>query len=79
MDVKLAASNTIEAYCGEIAVCFCDDEGRGIGHAWWMLNEVKIGGVVGRKAHRWLGYAQGILVQTELAELKTMQDINGKA
>jgi hypothetical protein len=39
-----------------------DEDGCGIQHAAWMLEEIVTGKIAGRKAHRWLGYAQALLV-----------------
>lgn len=56
------------------------DDGRGIEHAFWMLNEIIQGKVEGEKGHRWLGYAQGILVHEDeltLEEAKLLNKTDG--
>jgi len=35
-------------------------------HLRWMLNELREGKVTGEKAHRWLGFIQGLMVMNEL-------------
>lgn len=50
--------------------------GRGVPHAVWMLNEIQTLNVQGNKAHRWLGYAHGILVQHGVLTLEQAKDIN---
>jgi hypothetical protein len=44
-----------------------------------MLNEIKALRIEGEKAHRWLGYAQGILVQRRAATLEQMKEVNVNA
>lgn len=39
-----------------------DPYGETLEHAYWMLEEIKRGEVTGEKGHRWLGYAQGLIV-----------------
>lgn len=51
-------------------------DGRGIAHARWMLGEIETGDVEGEKAHRWLGYAQAIIVQHYEATLEDVKRIN---
>ena len=46
-----------------------DTHGRGVGHAIWMLEGVKCGYVTGEKSHRWIGYAEGILVAGNVVDL----------
>jgi len=38
------------------------DPGTSLPHLAWMLSELKSGNVRGYKAHRWLGFVQGILI-----------------
>lgn len=45
-------------------------DGRGTQHAMWMLHEIAYRKVEGEKAHRWLGYAQGVLVQADFITLE---------
>lgn len=53
--------------------------GRGIEHAKWLLVEVATGQVKGNKAHRWLGYAQAILVEYRVMSLNDAKNANKKA
>ena len=56
-----------------------DHEGKSAGHALWMLRGIILGYVQHEKAHRWLGYAQGILVLQGLVTLRAAKEINVKA
>ena len=51
-------------------------DGKGINHAVWMLEEVKHCRVKAEKAHRWLGWAQAILVYEGAATLEQCKTIN---
>lgn len=53
--------------------------GLGGDHATWLLLEVAEGRVSGTKAHRWLGYAQGVFVETGFATLEEMKLANKDA
>ena len=55
------------------------DEGNTPAHALWMLGEIASGNVVGNKAQRWLGFAQGVLVALNLAHLHEMKGANRTA
>lgn len=50
--------------------------GRGLKHALWMLSQVVSGKAVGKKGHRWLGYAQALLVQDGQLTLDGVKKIN---
>lgn len=52
------------------------EKGIGIRHAVWMLDQVIDGYVAYEKAHRWLGYAQAIVVVEGGATLAQLKDIN---
>lgn len=56
-----------------------DPEGRSEGHIIFMLEEIADSRVTGEKAHRWLGYAQGIMVLSGTATLEEMKELNRKA
>jgi hypothetical protein len=58
---------------------FRDPEGVSVEHAAWMLYEIINGTVSGRKAHRWLGYAQGILVMSGRLTLEQAKLANKRA
>ena len=53
-----------------------DPDGKTVEHAYWMLLGIAGGYIQGEKAHRWLGYAQGILVSEGVVELEEMKRIN---
>lgn len=55
------------------------EAGIGSPHACWMLSEIAEGRVTGRKAHRWLGYAQGLLVSYGMMTLDQAKRINHQA
>jgi hypothetical protein len=55
------------------------EQGVGIEHASWMLGEIIAGRVEGRKAHRWLGYAQAILVEASWLTLDEAKAANKEA
>ena len=52
------------------------EHGRGIAHAGWMLMQILDNEVSGDKAQRWLGYAQGIIVENYYADLEQMRECN---
>ncbi|NOX49193.1 MAG: hypothetical protein GXP16_01485 [Gammaproteobacteria bacterium] len=55
------------------------DDGKGIRHACWMLEGIASKYVQNDKAHRWLGYAQAIIILSgELPSiyLDTVEKIN---
>jgi Lar family restriction alleviation protein len=54
-------------------------DGRGTDHAFWMLAEVAYARATGRKAHRWLGYAQAILVECGSLTLEQAKLANKRA
>ncbi len=56
-----------------------DPEGLGIEHIKYMLNEIATEKVQGEKAHRWLGYAQGVLVYSGSFTLDMCKQINLEA
>ncbi len=53
-----------------------DPDGKTSEHAGWMLYGVALGYVQYEKAHRWLGYAQAILVTNNIFSLAAMKEIN---
>lgn len=56
-----------------------NEEGRGVNHAYWMLTEIVLGNVTEEKAHRWLGYAQALLVAEDELTLEECKAINKEA
>lgn len=78
MDVIKAAENTVTLLCKEypdIPVIRALD-GRGSAHARWCLEEIISTNVLEEKAHRWLGYAQGVLVQNGHLSLEACKHAN---
>ena len=45
-------------------------------HLLWMLEQIDNGSVTGEKAHRWVGYIQGVVVLCRLTEVKDMRTLN---
>ncbi len=45
-------------------------------HLLWMLEQIEYGEVTGEKAHRWIGYIQGVLVAMHVATVGEMRDLN---
>lgn len=77
MDVKIAAKKTIVAVLGEeTPKVYRDNLGKTPDHALWMLQGIVSGYIQHEKAHRWLGYAQGILVVHGNITLADAKSIN---
>lgn len=53
-----------------------DYHGKTLEHCQWMLQGIVLGYIEGEKAHRWLGYAQALIVMHEVADLHKMKVIN---
>lgn len=43
-------------------------------HMRWMIAEIREGRVVGDKAHRWLGFIQGVLIREDHFKLNEERD-----
>ncbi len=56
-----------------------DPRGIKLTHAKWMLEGIAWGYVQGEKAHRWLGYAQAIVVVNGWTTLHYVKEINHNA
>lgn len=56
-----------------------DPEGKSLDHILFMLYEIATEEVQHEKAHRWLGYAQGLLVCYEKLTLEQCKQINLEA
>lgn len=56
-----------------------DQLGVGTDHAIWMLEQIINGEVRDSRAHRWLGYAQGLAVVYACATLDEVKEINRSA
>lgn len=52
------------------------EDGRGFHHAIWLLKEIALERVIGEKAHRWLAYAQGLLVAQAVLTLNQCRIAN---
>ncbi len=77
MDMQLAAKMTIDAADVEEDIKPCRSEyGSTSSHALWMLYGILEGYIKHEKAHRWLGYAQAILVCNEHLSLTDCMTIN---
>ena len=81
MDPQVAAQGTLENWIGELDaeepdLPIRDPDGKTKSHAHWMLIGLREGYVKGDKAHRWLGYAQAIIVSHGHLSLNDMKEIN---
>lgn len=56
-----------------------DEQGQSLEHAVWMLLEIYWKKIDGNKAHRWLGWAQCLLVVHGRATLEQMKQANLEA
>ena len=77
MDVFKAAHDSLE-YTGSNGP-ERDIDGGSLAHASWMLHGITMGYVQHEKAHRWLGYAQALIVNHGVASLADMKEINKRA
>ena len=73
-----AAEKTIAALKGQYT-SQRDQECKTKDHALWMLDGISMGYVQHEKAHRWLGYAQGLLVAHGEINLEEAKLINKEA
>lgn len=72
MDIKRAAQRTkdkIKSNCIYTSTMGCDKE-----HLKWMLDGIILGYITGEKAHRWLGWAQAIIVVNLNSNLEEMKE-----
>lgn len=86
MDVVVAAQNTVDTVKKRatvpdyferiIASPRRSDRGTGLEHSVWMLQQIATGAVTGEKAHRWLGYAQGVLCEAGFINLQDAKQAN---
>lgn len=79
MDAQKAAGNTLKAIPGTLPVIARSEEGTGTSHALWMLKGIEDGYIQHDKAHRWLGYAQGLLVSEAYLTLEACKNANKEA
>jgi hypothetical protein len=83
MDVAKAAEHTLRLFAKEhphtTVKASKSPEGIGVCHAFWMLQQICGGEVSDTKAHRWLGYAQALLVQDKYLSLDQCKIANALA
>lgn len=78
MNIKIAAVNTLEIL-NNVHHVLADERsvyGNTAEHAKWMLCGIVQDYITGEKAHRWLGYAQGLLVAQGLLTLGQAKECN---
>ncbi len=56
-----------------------DPSGDTLTHAKWMLHGIFSGYIQHEKAHRWLGYAQALMVVNDVVTLDKLKEINHAA
>lgn len=56
-----------------------DKEGKTLEHVAWMLGQIIDREIEGEKAHRWLGYAQGLMVLEGKATMRDFAEANKEA
>ena len=78
MNLEEAAEDTLEAVRGKLSAMRYEDGNSGA-HACWMLEGIRDGYVQHEKGHRWLGYAQGLLVAFGELTLDEAKRINKRA
>jgi len=76
MDTMKAASDTCNCVNTKEYPAARGREGNTVEHAVWMLAGICLGYVQHEKAHRWLGYAQGIIVMSGMLNLEQVKGIN---
>lgn len=78
MDTRVAAANC-RPYVEKATNLPEEDYSIGRDHLHYMIDEIEAGRVAGEKAHRWLGYLQGVLVAFGAATLEEMKETNLQA
>ena len=48
-------------------------------HLVWMLQQICTEQITGEKAHRWIGYVQGVLVAFGVTTVAQMRELNRRA
>ena len=80
MNVKVASERMLQKLATtSVGNAKRDAKGKSSEHASWMLYGIAWGYVEEEKAHRWLGYAQGILVSNTIFSLEAVKKINHEA
>ena len=75
MNPQCAARTILNDYLQDV-LYIRDSAGKTKEHAAWLLEGIASGYVQHEKAHRWLGYAQALLVIDKIASLDDMKAIN---
>lgn len=75
MNIKLAAEKSLERTPPKLKPMRAPN-GEGLNHAKWLLTGILMGYIEGEKAHRWLGYAQAIMVNECVITLDDAKQIN---
>ena len=78
MDLQKVLDGLIELTEAERTSCLLPPPGRQTDqdHLLWMLDQIDAGAITGEKAHRWIGYVQGILVAYKITSVDEMRDLN---
>lgn len=76
MDIERAADRTLDAVSKQPCSAGRSEVGDTADHACWMLEGIRDGYVQHEKGHRWLGYAQGLLIARGMLTLDKAKDIN---
>ena len=74
MDVKIAAQKTGKLIDSTSLPLLNTEYGKD--HLHEMVNKIICGEISGEKAHRWLGYLQGVIVVGGGASLEQIKQIN---
>ena len=74
INIKIAAKKTDELVYSSNLPAFNDSYGKN--HLHYMLSKIVSGEISGTKAHRWLGYVQGVIVFSDGATLEQLKKLN---
>lgn len=78
MDMEKVVDGLYDLIITKKALCCLPGPGRMTNqqHLLWMLEQIQHGEVTGEKAHRWVGYVQGVLVALHVTSVEEMRDLN---
>ena len=79
MDVSKAAMFTLNCIKCDDFPSLQDNAGKEVTHAVWMLSGITMNYIKREKAHRWLGYAQALLVVHGKIDLDDAKECNRRA
>jgi len=80
MNVTTAARNTLKLLANkDHAVLSPPGQAATIDHLRMMVGKIKSGEVTGEKAHRWLGWIQGVIYTRFTVTLEDMKRVNKEA